>query len=65
LSVSQGHKKEVLVFFQNRDGTLAEGRFNMVIKFEVLVMIFRGGFIMLSGILVLPHFESHLPKLSD
>jgi hypothetical protein len=57
LSISKGREKKVLVFFQKPDGTLMESRFNLVFKFKVLATIFRVGFVMLPGILVLPHFE--------
>jgi hypothetical protein len=55
----------MLVLFQNRSGTLTEGRFHLVIQFEVLATMFRIGFVVLPGISVLPHLKRYLPKQSD
>jgi hypothetical protein len=65
LSIGKSHEKEMLVLFQNWGGTLTEGRFHLVIQFEVLATIFGIGFVVLPGISVLPHLKRHLPKLSD
>jgi hypothetical protein len=65
LSIRESHKKQMLMVFQHRGGTLTESQFHLLIQLKVLATIFSIRFIVLPGILVLPHLKRHLPELSD
>jgi hypothetical protein len=40
-SIRESHKKKMLMVFQNRDGTLTESRFHLMIQLKVLTAVFR------------------------